>query len=635
MNGDKIEIVENPKLGKVRNAEANVILLAIGVIVGALIIPAILIAILISLIPAEEKRGQLLRGRIMVGILLVGITSLLYVSESINPLADYLTSTITIIRDLVGYRSSNESMATLLITLLPVSITAGAWLALGLALRSHNEDLKQKELINPPQLPLVLVAPLVAAWKYLNTQAAETSVNLEKYGIKESFQRFLEHTTSHQPADASTYRLGVDLDTGEELCLSDTQHGAHTVVCGATGSGKTTTLRIMAREHIQRGLPLIVIDLKGSPDFTQVLREEANIATRRLGREVPFHLFSLAKPEEGMNWNPVSDKPNRELVNMLLALETWGVGGAQYYKRLAAEHLTWIALLTHYADEENTLQSVAGLCRDIPELMRMADAYLPSEYMLDWQRYVAQLLPTGRSNQTPKMFENVQSYASRIGSLVAPGSALVQRPGVPQIDLNKTLAEGGVVVFSLQALGLSEEAAQIGALAILDLISSAGRRIDTTDGLIARLLIDEAAALDGEHVTRLFAQARASRIQIVLATQELADFKRMGAHVEGAIMGNTSTKIVHRQELPESAERFARMIGTRQTTRTTDHVRKDKWGQDTKQSSTLSEHQEYYQHPDVLKTLEVGQAVVLSKVPVFRQALIKVDDPRLQRKEEK
>ena len=65
-------------------------------------------------------------------------------------------------------------------------------------------------------------------------------------------------------------RLGAD-ERGRAVRLAEAQLAAHGLIVGASGAGKSTTLLGILRGQIMRGQPVVVIDLKGSPQFARAL----------------------------------------------------------------------------------------------------------------------------------------------------------------------------------------------------------------------------------------------------------------------------------------------------------------------------------------------------------------------------
>jgi conjugal transfer pilus assembly protein TraD len=185
------------------------------------------------------------------------------------------------------------------------------------------------------------------------------------------------------------------------------------------------------------------------------------------------------------------------------------------------------------------------------------------------------------------------------------------------IDLRTTLRSGGVVAFSLNASTYGELAAHLGALVIQDLKTAAGARLDAPGARPAYVAIDEFSALGADHLLALLARARGAGIRVVLCTQELADLERAAEGFRDQVLGNTATKLAHRQDVPASADTLAAIAGTRQTwhrTYQTNSIFSAGLAEDTGMGSKRLVD-EYLVHPNTLKTLRTGEAVLIRKYP--------------------
>ena len=130
--------------------------------------------------------------------------------------------------------------------------------------------------------------------------------------------------------------LGRDA-LGRTVALTDGQLAAHGIVLGASGAGKSTTLVRILSDRIQRGLPVVAIDLKGSPAFTGALAA----ASRRVGR--PCLVWSL---DGTTHWNPLAHGSPTELKDKLIATERF----TEPHYRRAAERYLQTALTVLIAD---------------------------------------------------------------------------------------------------------------------------------------------------------------------------------------------------------------------------------------------------------------------------------------------
>jgi DNA helicase HerA-like ATPase len=105
--------------------------------------------------------------------------------------------------------------------------------------------------------------------------------------------------------------LGSDA-SGRRVLLTDDELSAHGLILGASGAGKSTTLLKLMTEQIERGRPVVAIDMKGSPAFARVLADAAQAAGR------PFKVWSIDGPA---HWNPLAHGNATELKDKLIGTE--------------------------------------------------------------------------------------------------------------------------------------------------------------------------------------------------------------------------------------------------------------------------------------------------------------------------
>jgi energy-coupling factor transporter ATP-binding protein EcfA2 len=154
------------------------------------------------------------------------------------------------------------------------------------------------------------------------------------------------------------YPIGVD-QSGAIVCLPlGIDEGRHSLVIGATGSGKTTTLVAAAKAHVDAGCGLVVVDPKGDPTLIDRLRRFADQARR------DFKVFSLTGASE--HWNPLAHGTPTERADKLVAAEEWT---EPHYKRLYQRYLL-------------TVFTAVKAREDIPHLAMVVDLLRPERLAL-------------------------------------------------------------------------------------------------------------------------------------------------------------------------------------------------------------------------------------------------------------
>jgi type IV secretory pathway TraG/TraD family ATPase VirD4 len=141
------------------------------------------------------------------------------------------------------------------------------------------------------------------------------------------------------------------------------------------------------------------------------------------------------------------------------------------------------------------------------------------------------------------------------------------------------------------------------------------------------VVIDEASALSGDHVLALFARGRESGLGVLAATQELADLDRAAPGFRDQVLGNTAIKLAHRQDVPSSAQTIAQMAGTEMAWEETQRIGGPLFGGLGAGGGTRRRTEQFIVHPNEVKTLRTGEAVLISKLQNARPQTIRIRPP--------
>jgi hypothetical protein len=325
--------------------------------------------------------------------------------------------------------------------------------------------------------------------------------------------------------------------------------GTHTLVAGATGSGKTFTQAWITTLAIAYGMSAIVVDPKGD----RGLRERLHRAARAAGKA-----FYVWTPQGPAVYNPYARGGETELADKALAGERFT---EPHYQRQAQRYLGHAVRALRAAGCE---VSLTGLVEALdPAGLELLARELPQEQARAAQAYLDSLTTRQRSDLTGVRDRLAIMAESDVGPWLDPAT-----PDADSIELLEAVRSGAVVYFDLSADSRPLLAQMLGSAIVQDLQTVVSALQDRP----ARCLvaIDEFSAIAAEHVAGLFARSRSAGISLLLGTQELSDLRLPGHQMlQEQVLGNLTSVIAHRQAVPASAELIARLAGSRGAWRTT------------------------------------------------------------------
>lgn len=369
------------------------------------------------------------------------------------------------------------------------------------------------------------------------------------------------------------------------------QSGSHTLVLGATGSGKTVSEAWVASRLIEAGHGAVAIDPKGD----RLLREQLALAAGRRGCR-----FLEWTPDGPLAYNPYARGSDTEVADKALSGERFT---EPHYLRQAQRYLGHTVRAMRAAGVPVTPASLMG--HFDPRQLEVTVRSLPAEEAQQTESYLDGLSERQRRDLAGVRDRLSILAESDIQRWLDPAS------GAQSLDVHEAVSAGDVVYFRLDSDRRPLLAGMLASAIVSDLITLVARQ--QADPVPTVVLVDEFSAVAAEHVARLFGRARSAGVSLILGTQELADLKTVG---DGALreqtLGNVATVIAHRQNVPESAELIAAMAGTKPAWITTQQTEEGLLGAGISGRGSRRRGHEYQIHPSRIKQLGTGEAVVIT-----------------------
>lgn len=367
--------------------------------------------------------------------------------------------------------------------------------------------------------------------------------------------------------------------------------GSHTLILGATGSGKTCGQAWIAGRLIEQGHGAVAIDPKGDPLLRAELERAAQVAGAR---------FVAWSPDGPLAYNPYAQGSATEIADKALFGELFT---EPHYLRQAQRYLGHAVRAMRAAGIRVTARSLMDHMS--PEQLEQTAKRLPEEQERVLHDYLDSLSPRSR-HELAGVRDRLSILAeSDVASWLEPGDA------EQGIDLEREVRARAVVYFSLEADRRPLLAKMLAGAIVGDLITLAARL--QQEPVPTVVVIDEFSSIAAEQVARLFARGRSAGFSLLLAAQELADLQAAGQDaLRDQLLGNVGALIAYRQNVPKSAELIAALAGTRPSWVTTQQTSSRLLGHRPTGAGSRRREHEPIVHPMRVKQLRTGQAVVIA-----------------------
>lgn len=107
-------------------------------------------------------------------------------------------------------------------------------------------------------------------------------------------------------------------------------------------------------------------------------------------------------------------------------------------------------------------------------------------------------------------------------------------------------------------------------------------------------------------------KSRSANVGVVFAHQALGDIQTLGDAIANSILTNANLKVFMRGNDPDSAEYFAKVVGTMRGEKFTSRTKRSLWANEATGDGSVREVEEFIVHPNKFKNeLGVGQAVMV------------------------
>jgi hypothetical protein len=437
----------------------------------------------------------------------------------------------------------------------------------------------------------------------------------------------VEETTSEQEKTGKALEnpnaTVIGIEKGKpnvRVKLTESEVNHHVHVVGASGFGKSVLLSHITANRIRSGRGLMLVDLK--TDF-ETLKQVASVA-KSAGRTNDLMIFSMSIPEISHSYNVLENGSANQLKDRIMTALNWS---EEFYKNEASSFLLKLFRgLVRLREAKGTsfdLHTVLRCLSSPKEISNLANELPKVDLLKPELEELAQHLSKTENAKA------LQGLKSQLEGLVLSDFGHLLMANESGINLMKAIQEQKIIYLLLDSRTYGETSKALGRLILQDL-KAVSARIDSEVPKPERkpfsVVIDEFADMATEDFISFLDRARSSNIGVVVAHQALSDLERISQEFSNRLMTSTSTMFAFLQKLGDSSEMISAIAGTRKTKEVTAQAKSGGiFGDQMTGMKSIKEVDEFVIHPNVLRSLGVGECVMVQKYPSSKSMVVKVN----------
>lgn len=409
-------------------------------------------------------------------------------------------------------------------------------------------------------------------------------------------------------------------DDKKDVWLKPRQRTMHTQVVGTTNAGKTESVILpWAIQDLQSGKGILIID--GKADSSLIDKLLPYIMSFK--REKDFRLFSLSKVDYSHQFNPLLGGSAEEITERVFNSFEFE---NEYYKSIQFEVMNQVMRIFEEAQVVPTFQRLhQAISR--PKVLEELATNSKNESTRQWIMHFKSLSQNERETRTSGLLAAFSHFSfGEVSKLFNANEGV--------ITIDEALKNNQIVYFQLPVLSRPFLGKATGKLVLQSLQAAIANRHAQKKGeerkFFSVFLDDFSEYLYGGFPT-ILNKSRSANVGIVFAHQALGDIQVLGDPIANTILSNTNLKIIMRGNDPDSAEYFAKVIGTKKGTKVTERQKAGSLGSSKTGDGSIRETEEFSFHPNLFKReLGVGEAVVIvpheKGAKTIRMKFSKADD---------
>jgi hypothetical protein len=392
-----------------------------------------------------------------------------------------------------------------------------------------------------------------------------------------------------------------------DLHLTDELRCTHVQIIGTTGRGKTQSVVIpWTLRDLYRRKSVILIDGKGSRDVPIKLKD--SISRHKL--DVWVHEFDLDKPDGSAKINPLRLGTPQQIVDRIFSAFEFD---DPFYRAVQYDICGYLLRLIFELKEVVTFKLLHELLTD-EKILADRLKHLPDNHAL--KKHLMDFLKTPANDRMKKLAgltSQLSPFATgEIAAFVNGGENEVSLADVMDSDKPTQLLMMSIPTLKYQKIGH-----QLGKLVLQDLAYCVGDREGRRFNDFCSVFLDEFSEFAYEGFVSILNKARSAKVALHLSHQSMSDLSKVSPDFAMSVITNTNIKCILGLNDPETADYFARHMGTFTEEKITEQVEEEGFFKRHKTTGrgSMREVESYKVHPNDLKRFTRGRGVLHVPTP--------------------
>jgi conjugal transfer pilus assembly protein TraD len=389
-------------------------------------------------------------------------------------------------------------------------------------------------------------------------------------------------------------------DSREPIFIPLDARKMHTQVIGTTNAGKSESVIIpWAVADIRDGRGFVIVDGKADKSFLDRIYPYVKCACRT----ADFKMLSLQDPSQSHTFNPLLGGTPEEVAERVFNSFEFD---NSYYESVQYEVFAQVLRIFDGAKLKPTFLRVYQAIKN-PQALHDLAVRGKDDSLESWASGFKALSPSDREQKTSGLLSALSHFS--FGD-----HARLFNTDKPDIDLDRAVRGGELIYFQLPVLKAAFLGKATGKLVLQCLQSAVANRhrVDAKEHRFFSVYLDDFTEYLYRGFVSLLNKSRSANVGVVFAHQALGDLKALGDEVANSITTNSNLKVIMRGNDPETAEFFAKIIGTEQAEQVTERAERGMFGRVKSGQGSLREVEEFLVHPNVIKrNMGVGEAIVV------------------------